>query len=63
MRMRQRGPKAKVVESVVTSGGGQPNVVPPAAEVWYYIRANRHADVEQYFECGGQRAVIVFTLV
>jgi aminobenzoyl-glutamate utilization protein B len=35
---------------VVTSGGGQPNVVPPAAEVWYYIRANRHLDVEDYFE-------------
>ena len=38
------------IHYVVTRGGGQPNVVPPEAEVWYYIRANTHADVEQYFE-------------
>lgn len=38
------------IHYVVTKGGGQPNVVPPDAEVWYYIRANKHADVEQYFE-------------
>ncbi len=35
---------------VITSGGGQPNVVPPVASVWYYIRANKHDDVELYFE-------------
>jgi aminobenzoyl-glutamate utilization protein B len=35
---------------VITDGGGQPNVVPPRAEVWYYVRANKHADVERYFE-------------
>ncbi len=35
---------------VITDGGGQPNVVPPEAEVWYYIRANKHADVEKYFQ-------------
>jgi aminobenzoyl-glutamate utilization protein B len=34
---------------VITNGGGQPNVVPPDAEVWYYLRANKHADVEEYF--------------
>ena len=38
------------IHYVVTNGGGQPNVVPPAAEVWYYIRANRHEDVVRYFE-------------
>ena len=26
---------------VITNGGGQPNVVPPEAEVWYYIRADK----------------------
>lgn len=31
---------------VITDGGGQPNVVPPTAEVWYYLRADSHAYVE-----------------
>jgi aminobenzoyl-glutamate utilization protein B len=35
---------------VITNGGGQPNVVPPETEVWYYIRANKHSDVEEYFQ-------------
>ena len=34
------------VHYVVTDGGGQPNVVPPTAEVWYYLRADKHAYVE-----------------
>jgi aminobenzoyl-glutamate utilization protein B len=38
------------IHYVITDGGGQPNVVPPRAEVWYYVRADRHADVERYFE-------------
>jgi aminobenzoyl-glutamate utilization protein B len=38
------------IHYVITDGGGQPNVVPPEAEVWYYVRADRHADVERYFE-------------
>ena len=35
---------------VITDGGGQPNVVPAYAEVWYYVRANKHLDVETYFD-------------
>ena len=38
------------IHYVITQGGGQPNVVPPFAEVWYYLRANKHYDVESYFE-------------
>jgi aminobenzoyl-glutamate utilization protein B len=38
------------IHYVITDGGGQPNVVPPEAEVWYYLRANKHTDVERYFE-------------
>ena len=38
------------IHYVITNGGGQPNVVPPVAEVWYYLRANKHLDVEQYFK-------------
>ena len=29
---------------VTTNGGGQPNVVPPEATVWYYIRSDNHED-------------------
>ncbi len=38
------------IHYVITHGGDQPNVVPPEAEVWYYLRANKHYDVEDYFE-------------
>jgi aminobenzoyl-glutamate utilization protein B len=37
------------IHYVVTDGGGQPNVVPPVASSWYYVRANRHEDVEAAF--------------
>jgi aminobenzoyl-glutamate utilization protein B len=38
------------IHYVITDGGGQPNVVPPTAEVWYYLRADAHADVERMLE-------------
>ena len=47
--MREHVKEDTRVHYVVTRGGGQPNVVPPDAEVWYYLRANKHADVEEYF--------------
>jgi len=34
---------------VITDGGGAPNVVPPKATVWYYVRADQHQDVEEAF--------------
>lgn len=37
------------VHYVITNGGGAPNVVPAKATVWYYVRANDHADVERNF--------------
>jgi aminobenzoyl-glutamate utilization protein B len=37
------------IHYVVTAGGGQPNVVPPEAQVWYYLRADRYADMERYW--------------
>ena len=37
------------VHYVITDGGGSPNVVPARAEVWYYVRANDHGDVERNF--------------
>ncbi len=47
--MREHIKEDARIHYVITNGGGQPNVVPPEAEVWYYIRANKHTDVEQYF--------------
>jgi aminobenzoyl-glutamate utilization protein B len=38
------------IHYVITKGGGQPNVVPPEAEVWYYIRADTFEDVVSYYE-------------
>lgn len=35
---------------VITKGGGEPNVVPAEAEVWYYVRAPRRQDVDEIFE-------------
>ncbi len=47
--MREHIKEDARIHYVVTNGGGQPNVVPPETEVWYYIRANKHADVEEYY--------------
>jgi aminobenzoyl-glutamate utilization protein B len=35
---------------VIVDGGGAPNVVPPQATVWYFCRADKHADVESNFK-------------
>lgn len=48
--MREHVKEDARIHSVITNGGGQPNVVPPEAESWYYIRANRHQDVEEMFD-------------
>lgn len=34
---------------VITEGGGQPNVVPARAQVWYYVRAPRRSQVEDIY--------------
>ncbi len=47
--MREHVKEDARIHYVITNGGGQPNVVPPVAEVWYYVRANKHVDVERYF--------------
>ena len=38
------------IHYVVTDGGGQPNVVPPTAESWYYIRAYEFGAVVRCFQ-------------
>lgn len=48
--MREHVKEDARIHSVITNGGGQPNVVPAVAESWYYIRANKHEDVVDMFE-------------
>ena len=47
--LREHVPEDTRIHYVVTDGGGQPNVVPPAASSWYYVRADRHDTVEQVY--------------
>lgn len=47
--LREHVPQDIRIHYVVTDGGGQPNVVPPKASSWYYVRADRHDTVEQVF--------------
>jgi len=37
------------IHYVITDGGGEPNVVPPEAEVWYYMRAPERDEVDDIF--------------
>jgi aminobenzoyl-glutamate utilization protein B len=48
--MREHIKETSRIHYVITNGGGQPNVVPATAQVWYYVRANAHADVEAHFD-------------
>lgn len=47
--MREHVKEDARMHYVITQGGGAPNVVPASATVWYYVRANKHIDVERYF--------------
>ena len=44
--MREHVPQEARIHYVVSKGGEAPNVVPAFAEVWYYIRAPRRAQVD-----------------
>lgn len=46
--MREHIKEDARIHYVITDGGIQPNVVPPRASVWYYVRADAHGDVEEY---------------
>ncbi|MGE5578864.1 MAG: M20 family metallopeptidase [Bacillota bacterium] len=37
------------IHYVITEGGGQPNVVPAEAEVWYFVRAPHRSQVEEIY--------------
>src|SRR5262249_11769260 len=48
--MREHIKETSRIHYVITNGGGQPNVVPATAQVWYYVRADVHTDVEAHFD-------------
>ncbi len=48
--MREHVKETSRIHYVITNGGAQPNVVPATAQVWYYVRANDHADAEAQFD-------------
>src|SRR5947209_12267415 len=48
--MREHIKETSRIHYVITKGGGQPNVVPASAQVWYFVRANTHEDAEEQFD-------------
>jgi aminobenzoyl-glutamate utilization protein B len=44
--LREHMPTRARVHYVITNGGGQPNVVPPEAKVWYLVRSPRREEVD-----------------
>ncbi len=47
--MREHVKEDARIHYVIVDGGGAPNVVAPTATVWYFCRADDHADVEYNF--------------
>lgn len=41
---------------VITDGGGQPNVVPPTASVWYYFRETDYPHIKELWDLGNTMA-------
>jgi aminobenzoyl-glutamate utilization protein B len=48
--MREHVKETSRIHYVITNGGAQPNVVPATAQVWYFVRANAHEDVERQYD-------------
>jgi aminobenzoyl-glutamate utilization protein B len=44
------------VHYVVTNGGAQPNVVPPSATVWYYLRESDYPHIKEMWDIGNKMA-------
>ncbi len=49
---REHLPISQRMHYVITNGGGQPNVVPDKASVWYYFRQNGFQQVRDLYEIG-----------
>ena len=48
--LREHMPPRSRLHYVITNGGGQPNVVPPEAQVWYLVRGARRDAVDELWE-------------
>ena len=48
--LREHVPPKSRMHYAITNGGGQPNVVPPEAQVWYLVRALRRDEVDDLWE-------------
>jgi aminobenzoyl-glutamate utilization protein B len=53
---REHLPLSQRMHYVVSNGGGQPNIVPGLASVWYYFREKDFASVKNLFEIGNRTA-------
>jgi aminobenzoyl-glutamate utilization protein B len=53
---REHLPLSQRTHYVITDGGGQPNIVPGHASVWYYFRENGFAAVKTLFDIGNKTA-------
>ena len=53
---REHLPVSQRSHDVISNGGGQPNVVPDRASVWYYFRDHDFATVRQLYETGNEIA-------
>jgi aminobenzoyl-glutamate utilization protein B len=53
---REHLPLSQRSHDVITNGGGQPNVVPDKASVWYYFRDREFASVRSLYETGNEIA-------
>jgi aminobenzoyl-glutamate utilization protein B len=51
---REHLPISQRSHDVITNGGGQPNVVPDKASVWYYFRDKDFASVRSLYETGNE---------
>ena len=53
---REHLPVTQRSHYVITNGGGQPNIVPETASVWYYFRENSFAKIRGLYEIGNRIA-------
>jgi len=51
---REHLPVTQRSHYVITNGGGQPNVVPDKASVWYYFRDQKFASVKHLYDIGNE---------
>ncbi len=47
--MREHVPQQSRIHCVITEGGKAPNVVPPYAQVWYYVRAPNREQADRIY--------------